>query len=29
VEQTLCNGHLIYKSGVVDREYIGEPLYFN
>ena len=28
VEQTLCNGHLIYNNGVVDREYIGQPLVF-
>ena len=29
VEQTLCNGHLIYNNGIVDRQYIGEPLNFN
>lgn len=29
VEQTLCNGHLIYNNGVVDRQYIGEPLCFS
>ncbi len=28
VEQTLCNGHLIYNKGVVDRDYIGEPVVF-
>jgi dihydroorotase len=28
VEQTLCNGHLIYNNGVVDRSYIGQPLVF-
>lgn len=28
VEQTLCNGHLIYNKGVVDRSYIGQPLTF-
>ena len=29
VEQTLCNGHLIYNNGVVDRQNIGEQLRFN
>jgi dihydroorotase len=29
VEQTLCNGHLIYSNGIVDRRYIGVPLSFN
>ena len=28
VEQTFCNGHLIYNDGVVDRSYIGQPLVF-
>ena len=28
VEQTLCNGHLIYNKGVVDRDYIGQPVAF-
>jgi len=28
VEQTFCNGHLIYNNGVVDRSYIGQPLAF-
>lgn len=28
VEQTFCNGHLIYNNGVVDRSYIGQPLVF-
>jgi dihydroorotase len=28
VEQTICNGHLIYNNGVVDRSYIGQPLTF-
>jgi len=28
VEQTLCNGHLIYNNGVVDTSYIGQPLQF-
>jgi len=28
VEQTLCNGHLIYNNGVVDGHYIGQPVRF-
>lgn len=28
VEKTLCNGHLVYNNGVVDRQYIGQPLAF-
>lgn len=28
VEQTFCNGHLIYNKGVVDRDYIGQPIVF-
>lgn len=28
VEQTLCNGHLIYNNGVVDTNYTGQPLQF-
>ncbi|MBR1449579.1 MAG: dihydroorotase [Prevotella sp.] len=28
VEQTFCNGHLVYNNGVVDRTYIGQPLAF-
>ena len=28
VEQTICNGHIIYNKGVVDRQYIGQPLTF-
>ena len=28
VEQTFCNGHLIYNKGVVDRDYIGQPILF-
>lgn len=28
VEQTLCNGHTVYKDGVVDTNYIGEPVQF-
>ena len=28
VEQTFCNGHLIFNNGVVDRSYIGQPLVF-
>ena len=28
VERTLCNGHTVYKDGVVDTDYIGEPVLF-
>jgi len=28
VEKTLCNGHLVYNQGVVDRDYKGQPLQF-
>ena len=28
VEKTLCNGHLVYNNGVVDREYTGQPIMF-
>ena len=28
VAQTICNGHIIYNKGVVDRQYIGQPLTF-
>ena len=28
VEKTLCNGHIVYNNGVVDRQYIGQPLAF-
>lgn len=28
VEQTLCNGHLIYNKGKVDDAYIGQPVLF-
>ena len=28
IEQTLCNGHLIYNNGVVDYSYIGQPITF-
>lgn len=28
VEQTFCNGHSVYQNGVVDRQYIGQPLAF-
>ena len=28
VEQTFCNGHLVYNKGVVDRDYIGQPVMF-
>ncbi len=28
VEQTLCNGHTVYRQGRVDKEYIGQPVAF-
>ena len=28
VEQTLCNGHTVYRQGVVDTDYIGQPVTF-
>ena len=28
VERTLCNGHTVYADGVVDGDYIGEPVKF-
>ena len=28
VEQTICNGHTVYNHGVVNRDYIGQPLTF-
>ena len=28
VEQTLCNGHTVYKKGVVDSDYIGQAVQF-
>ena len=28
VEQTLCNGHIIYNKGQVDDTYIGHPVEF-
>ncbi|MCR5160093.1 MAG: dihydroorotase [Prevotella sp.] len=28
VEQTLCNGHLIYYKGIADRSYIGQAIHF-
>lgn len=28
VEQTICNGHVVYDNGVTDRNYIGQPLEF-
>jgi len=28
VEHTLCNGHTVYNNGVVDTDYIGEPVEF-
>ena len=28
IERTLCNGHTVYAGGVVDTDYIGQPLSF-
>ena len=28
VERTLCNGHTVYADGVVDTDYIGQPVVF-
>ena len=28
VEQTLCNGHVVYQHGQVDRDYIGQEIAF-
>ena len=28
VERTICNGHTIYNKGVVDTDYIGQPVAF-
>ena len=28
VEQTLCNGHTVYRNGEVDTDYIGQPVVF-
>lgn len=28
VESTLCNGHLVYQNGVVDTNYVGQPVEF-
>jgi len=28
VEQTFCNGHLVYQNGKVDPHYIGQPVEF-
>lgn len=28
VERTLCNGHTVYQNGVVDTDYIGQPVDF-
>ena len=29
VQQTLCNGHIVYQRGQVDADYIGESLRFH
>ena len=29
VEQTLCNGHTVYRQGQVDTDYIGQPVVFS
>ena len=28
VERTLCNGHTVYANGIVDTDYIGQPISF-
>lgn len=28
VQQTICNGHLVYDQGCFDRDYRGEEIYF-
>ena len=28
VERTLCNGHSVYADGIVDTDYIGQPILF-
>lgn len=28
VEKTLCNGHVVFDDGIVDRDYIGQPVEF-
>lgn len=28
VERTLCNGHTVYQNGVIDTDYIGQPVVF-
>jgi dihydroorotase len=28
VERTICNGHTVYQHGVVDTNYIGQPVMF-
>ena len=28
VDKTFCNGHIVYNNGVVDKDYIGQPLSF-
>ena len=28
VEQTICNGHIIYNKGIADRSYIGQAILF-
>lgn len=29
VEQTICNGHTVYRQGWVDKNYIGQPVEFS
>ena len=29
VEQTLCNGHTVYRQGQVDTDYVGQPVLFS
>ena len=28
VERTICNGHTVYQNGIVDTNYIGQPVEF-
>ena len=28
VERTLCNGHVVYADGTVDKDYVGQPIQF-
>ena len=28
VEKTLCNGHLVYSDGTIDKDYLAQPILF-